>query len=310
MKLAIALLIFLAFLATLPSWAPAVIIQFGISALLLATVAQGWNIIGGYTGYPSFGNSVFFGLGSYGVGIAMVQFHLPFVAGLALGVLLAVVFAFLMGLAVLRLRGHYFAIATLALTQAMGAIFTNLDIAGRNIGLVLPLHRGDTLFFELALGLLVIATATVAWLAHSRFGYGLIAIRENEPAAAAMGVNTTRYKTLAFILSSIFTALAGGIQAYWITFVDPASAFDISLNVKMIIMTIFGGAGTVMGPILGAFTLASISEILATKLTNLASLFFGFVIVAAIIFMPRGLTDFARRFSWRYFLDNIRAHRL
>ena len=300
-------------LAGEPWYGSDVLIQFVINALLLAVLAQGWNIIGGYTGYASFGNSVFYGLGSYGVAIAMVQWHLPFAVGMGFGVGLAVVFAVLLGIPVLRLRGHYFAIATLALSQVMAAIVSNIPLAGQNIGLVLPPLNNDRMFYELALGLLVIATLTIFWLTRSRFGFGLIAIRENEEGAAVMGVNTTLYKVMAFTLSGIFSALAGGIHAYWITFLDPDSAFDISLNVKMIIMAVFGGAGTVLGPIVGALSLSAISEFLSSEVTSIAGLFFGIVIVAAVVLMPRGLADMLRRFrktGWHYFIENIRAHRL
>ena len=303
----------IALLATVPWWGSAVLVQFGINALILATLAQSWNIIGGYTGYPSFGNSVFYGLGGYGVAIAMVQYGLPFPAGLAIGISLAVGFAILLGLPVLRLRGHYFAIATLGLAEVMTAIVSNLEIAGRNVGLILPLVKGDALFFELSLILLVVTTLAVTWISRSRFGFGLIAIRENEQAAAVMGVNTTLYKILAFALCSIFAAVAGGIHAYWITYLDPGSAFDVALNVKMIIMAVFGGPGTIFGPVLGAFVLSAISEILATKVTSLASIFFGIVIIAAIVFMPRGFADLVRRFrqsGWRYFQENIRTYRV
>jgi branched-chain amino acid transport system permease protein len=307
------LLIALLALAGVPWYGSDVLIQFGINALLLAVLAQGWNIIGGYAGYASFGNSVFYGLGSYGVAIAMVQWNLPFGVGLLFGVALAVVFAVLLGLPVLRLKGHYFAIATLALSQVMTAIVSNVALAGRNIGLVLPPLNNDRLFYELALGLLVTATLTIFWLTRSRFGFGLIAIRENEEGAAVMGVNTTLYKVLAFALSGVFSALAGGIHAYWITFLDPESAFDISLNVKMIIMAVFGGPGTVLGPIVGALSLSAISEFLSSEVTSIAGLFFGVVIVAAVVIMPRGLADMLRRLrktGWRYFIENIRAHRL
>ena len=300
-------------LATVPWWGSAVLVQFGINALILATLAQSWNIIGGYTGYPSFGNSVFYGLGGYGVAIAMVQYGLPFPVGLVIGIGLAVGFAILLGLPVLRLRGHYFAIATLGLAEVMTAIVSNLEIAGRNVGLILPLVKGDVLFFELSLILLVVTTLAVMWISRSRFGFGLIAIRENEQAAAVMGVNTTLYKILAFALCSVFAAVAGGIHAYWITYLDPGSAFDVALNVKMIIMAVFGGPGTIFGPVLGAFVLSAISEILAAKVTSLASIFFGIVIVAAIVFMPRGFADLVRRFrqsGWRYFQENIRTYRV
>ena len=303
----------LAVLAGVPWYGSDVLIQFGINALLMAVLAQGWNIIGGYTGYASFGNSVFYGLGSYGVAIAMVQWHLPFAVGMVFGVMLAVAFAVLLGIPVLRLKGHYFAIATLALAQVMTAIVSNVGLAGQNIGLVLPPLNNDPLFYELSLGLLTIATLTIWGLTRSRFGFGLIAIRENEEGAVVMGVNTTLYKVLAFALSGIFSALAGGIHAYWITFLDPASAFDISLNVKMIIMAVFGGPGTVLGPIVGAFTLSAISEFLSSEVTRIAGLFFGVVIVVAVVLMPRGLADMLRRIrkmGWSYFTENIRVHRL
>jgi branched-chain amino acid transport system permease protein len=308
-----AVLIALIVLAAVPWFGSDVLVQFGINALLLAVLAQGWNIIGGYTGYASFGNSVFYGLGSYGVGIAMVQWELPFAVGLAFGVVLSVAFAILLGIPVLRLKGHYFAIATLALAQVMTAIVSNVKIAGQNIGLVLPPLNNDLLFYELALGLLVVATLTIYWLSRSRFGFGLIAIRENEEGAAVMGVNTTLYKVLAFALSGVFSALAGGIHAYWVTFIDPESAFDISLNVKMIIMAVFGGPGTVFGPIIGALSLSAISEFLSSEITSIAGLFFGVVVVAAVVLMPRGLADMLRRFrttGWRYFAENIKATRL
>jgi branched-chain amino acid transport system permease protein len=302
-----------ALLALVPWVASPTLVQFGVTTLLLAALAQGWNIIGGYTGYASFGNSVFYGLGSYGTAIAMVQWQLPFGVGLVFGTALAVAFAFVLGILVLRLRGHYFAIATLALAQVMTAIVSNLEIAGRNIGLVLPLLRSDWLFYELSLLLLAAATLTVFLIARSRFGFGLIAIREDEDAAATMGVNTTLYKVLAFALAALFSSLAGGIHAYWITFIDPVSAFDITLNVKMIIMAVFGGAGSVFGPVVGAFLLSGISEVLSTNISSAASLFFGLVIIAAVVAMPRGLVDIARRFrkvGWHYFGQTIRANRL
>jgi branched-chain amino acid transport system permease protein len=299
--------------ASVPLWASPAFIQYGINALFLATLAQGWNIIGGYTGYPSFGNSAFYGLGAYGTAIAMVQLNLPFAVGLGLGAGLAVAFALASGIPVLRLKGHYFAVATLAIALVMVAITSNIEIAGRNVGLVLPLHRGDELFYQLALALLVAVTLTILWISRSRFGYGLIAIREDEDAAASIGVNTTLYKVAAFALAAVFTALVGGVHAYWITFIDPASSYDIGLNVQMIIMAVFGGPGSVLGPIVGAVVLSAVSEVLASKVSTVASLFFGVVIVAAVVLMPRGLAHLRlhiRRLGWRYFGANVQANRL
>jgi len=300
-------------LAAVPWLGSETLVQYGINAILLATLAQGWNIIGGFTGYPSFGNSVFYGLGTYGTAIAMAQYHLPFGVGLAVGAVLGAACAVVFGLPILRLRGPYFAIATLGLSAVMSAIIANVEIAGKNIGLILPLFRGDLLFYELSLGLLVLATATVAWVSRSRFGAGLVAIRENEDAAQVMGIDTTRWKVMALTLSAVFSALAGGIHAYWITFIDPASAFDSTLNVKMVIMTVFGGPGTVLGPVVGAFLLSAISEVLASNVSTVAGAFYGLVIVLAVVFIPRGLMDVSsgfRRMGWRYFADNVRRHRL
>jgi branched-chain amino acid transport system permease protein len=300
-------------LAALPLAGNDVLIQYGIDALLFATLAQAWNILGGFTGYVSFGNSSFYGLGTYGTAIAMAQLHWPFGVGLVLGAVLAVACAVLFGIPILRLRGHYFAIATLGLSATLQAIIANLSISGKNIGLILPLTRADNAFYEEALMLLVAATAIVAWIARSRFGSALLAIREDEDAAQVMGINTTRYKIAALALSAFFTSIAGGIHAYWITFVDPAGSFDLTLNVRMIIMAMFGGPGTVFGPLIGAFTLSAVYDILASSISTAAALLFGTVIVLAVIFMPRGLWDLARGFRREglpYFLRNIRTNRL
>ncbi len=302
-----------AFLAALPWYGDEVMIQYGIDALLFATVAQAWNILGGFTGYASFGNSAFYGLGTYGTAIAMARFHWPFGVGLALGAVLAVACAILIGLPILRLRGHYFAIATLGLSATLAALIANLDIAGRAVGLILPLTHNDALFYWDALALLVACTLTVAWISNSRFGMGLMAIREDEDAAQVMGVNTTYYKVAALALSAFFTAIAGGIHAYWITFIDPGGSFDLALNVRMVIMAVFGGPGTVFGPVIGSFILTAVYEVLASSISTAAALLFGLVIVLAVIFMPRGILDLGRGFhrvGWRYLMQNIQQHKL
>lgn len=309
----LALALAVAALASVPWTGSETLVEFGINALLLATLAQAWNVIGGFTGYASFGNSVFYGLGTYGTAIAMAQLHLPFAVGLGLGAALAAACAVVFGIPILRLRGPYFAIATLGLSAAMAAVFSNLEVAGKNIGLILPLFRGERLFYELSLALLLATTATVAWVASSRFGAGLVAIRENEEAAQVMGVDTTRYKVAALAIAAVFSAVAGGIHAYWITFIDPASAFDSTLNVKMVIMAVFGGSGTVLGPVVGAFTLSAVSEVLASRVSTVAAAFYGLVVVLAVVFMPRGLLDLGRglrRDGWQYFAQNVRRFRL
>jgi branched-chain amino acid transport system permease protein len=300
-------------LAFVPFVASDVMMQFAINTLLLATLAQSWNIIGGFTGYVSFGNSVFYGLGIYGTAIAMAQFHLPFGVGLLFGLVLAVLCALLIGIPILRLRGPYFAIATLGLSAAMAALISNIGIAGANTGLILPLIRADSMFYWMALVLLLLCTLTVYWLSRGRFGTGLVAIREDEDAAATMGVNTTLFKVIALVLSAAFTSIAGGIYAYWISFIDPASSFDPTLNVRMVIMAVFGGPGTVLGPLAGAFILSAIYEVLSSWISTAAALLFGIVIVIAVIFTPRGIADViagVRKSGWRYLTQNIRENRI
>jgi branched-chain amino acid transport system permease protein len=300
-------------LAFVPFVASDVMMQFAINTLLLATLAQSWNIIGGFTGYVSFGNSVFYGLGIYGTAIAMAQFHLPFAVGLLFGLVLAVLCALLIGIPILRLRGPYFAIATLGLSAAMEALISNIGIAGANTGLILPLIRADSMFYWMALVLLLLCTLTVYWLSRGRFGTGLVAIREDEDAAATMGVNTTLFKVIALVLSAAFTSIAGGIYAYWISFIDPASSFDPTLNVRMVIMAVFGGPGTVLGPLAGAFILSAIYEVLSSWISTAAALLFGIVIVIAVIFTPRGIADViagVRKSGWRYLMQNIRENRI
>lgn len=316
MKISYTLAIVLAgavLLAFVPFLASDVMMQFAINALLLAVLAQSWNIIGGFTGYVSFGNAVFYGLGIYGTAIAMAQFQLPFAVGLVLGLVMAVFCALLIGLPILRLRGPYFAIATLGLNAGMGALVSNIPIAGANTGLILPLIRADHMFYWMALILLLACTLTVYWLSQSRFGAGLVAIREDEHAAATMGVNTTLYKILALMLSASFTAVAGGIYAYWVSFIDPSSSFDPTLNVRMVIMAVFGGPGTVLGPLAGSFILSAVYEVLSSWISTAAALLFGLVIVLAVVFMPRGMADVlvgVRKMGWRYLMQNIRENRL
>lgn len=302
-----------ALLAAVPWLGDPVTIQFGINALLVATLAQSWNILGGFAGYVSFGNSVFYGLGTYGTAIMMAQWHQPFWLGLVFGAAVAVAFAAILGWPILRLRGPYFAIVTLGISAAMAALIANIDVAGKNVGLILPLTRNDTMFYELSLALLGAATLCVAWISRSRFGMALIAIREDEDAAATVGIDATRFKLAALVLAALFTALAGGIHAYWITYIDPAGSFDVTLDVRMVIMTMFGGPGTVLGPVIGSFILSAIYEVLASSISTAAALLFGVVIVAAVIFLPKGLIDLGggfRQWGWRYFLINIRQHRL
>lgn len=298
--------------ATAPGIVSPFILQFLINLFMLAILAESWNIIGGFTGYASFGNVAFFGIGAYATGVLMTRAGFPFALALPAGGLVAMLFAALVGMPILRLKGHYFAIATLGVAETMREVVYNLEITGAGTGLVMPILRSPLVFFYSMLGILAAVTLVNWWLSASRFGYGLVAIREDEDAAAVMGINTPLYKTIAFALSGAFTGLAGGVYAYWITFIDPDAVFKVIITVQLIIMAVFGGTGTVLGPLLGALVLASLAEWLSTHLVTLAELFNGLIIILVVLFMPKGLSDLIRQrtLSLRYFARNLREYRI
>ena len=299
-------------LALAPAGLSPFLVQFLINLFMLAALAESWNIIGGFTGYASFGNVAFFGIGAYTTGVLLTAAEWPFALALPAGGLLAMAFAGLIGMPILRLKGHYFAIATLGVAETMREIVYNLKITGGGTGLTMPITKSALPFFYLMLGILIGATLVNWWLSASRFGYGLIAIREDEDAAAAMGINTALYKTAAFALSGAFAGLTGGVFAYWITFIDPEGVFRVIVTIQMIIMAVFGGMGTVVGPLLGALVLATVSEVLSTQLVSLAELFNGFIVILVVLFMPKGLADVIRKreFSLRKLVRNLREYRV
>jgi branched-chain amino acid transport system permease protein len=288
------------------------ILQFLINLFMMAILAESWNIIGGFSGYASFGNVAFFGIGAYTTGVLVTRLGVPFSLAWAAGGIVAALFAALVGMPILRLKGHYFAIATLGVAETMREVVYNLEFTGKGTGLNMPILKSPLLFFYLMLGILAAVTLANWWLSQSRFGYGLVAIREDEDAAAVMGVNAPLYKTIAFALSGAFTGLAGGVYAYWITFIDPDSVFKVIITVQLIIMAVFGGTGTVLGPLLGTLVLASVSEWLSTHLVSLAELFNGLIIILVVLFMPKGLSDLLRQrpLSFRYFIRNLREYRV
>ena len=302
----------LAFVGAAPRLLSAFMVQFVINLFMLAILAESWNIIGGFTGYASFGNVAFFGLGAYTTGILMTKVALPLPVALAGATVVPMLFAAAIGLPILRLKGHYFAIATLGVAETVREVVYNVELTGAGTGLVMPIARTPALFFYLMLAILVAVTLVNGWLARSRFGYGLVAIREDEDAAAAMGIDTVRYKTIAFAISAAFAGITGGVFAYWITFIDPDAVFRVIITIQMIIMAVFGGAGTVVGPLLGALVLASVSEVLSTQLVALAELFNGLIVILVVLFMPKGLLAVlkAGRGSFHAMTRNLREYRV
>ena len=288
--------------------------------LLLALTAQGWNFIGGYTGYAAFGNVAYFGIGAYTTGLLMLgKWHVPFFPALAAGALLAATVAILLGLPILRLKGHYFAIATLGVAEALAQVADTWDrVTEGSTGIDLPLKTEGEFFYYTALGFVILGLLCTAAFARSKLGYGCVAIREDQDAARMLGINTTLFKVVAYAISAVFAAIAGGITAYQNIHVTPGDFFRIDYTLQMIIATIIGGVGTVIGPVLGAGVYQLLSTYVWGKFIELHPTVLGLLIVFFIVFLPRGLmTVLARRrkggerpFRPSDLLANVRAHRV
>lgn len=272
------------------------------SIFMYCMVAQGLNIIVGYAGYHAFGNSVFFGIGAYSVGVGMAL-GLPFAAALPFAVLVPAGAAGLLGWPLLRLRGHYFAIATVALNMAAAELIINIGgVTGGAMGLPLPLSDlpPDTLYriiYFVMFAAMVASILLVIWLDRSRLGYALRALRDSERGAEVMGIDTVRAKMLAWALSAAVTGLAGGIWAYWFTFIETGSAFDINISVQGYIMMLLGGMGTVFGPVIGAVFLEAFTTLIWGTFTNLHLLILGGFIILIVMVIPEGLLTEIQRWT-------------
>ena len=300
----VVVLVLVAASAGLLLWAPSFLNLYWMRllsyAFLYAVIAQAINLIAGYTGYPAFGNVVFFGLGAYGVAITMVKFDGTFWTGMAVAVLVSLLFAAVLGPPLLRLRGHYFAIATVGLNEAVKAFTNNLrDLTGGAMGLSLPFMQGGPVatahfFYYLLFGLMALSVVLTFWFSRSRLGQACAAIRDDEEKAAAMGIRTARFKTGAWLISAGLTGAAGGIYAYWMSYVEPTVVFDMTIAVKAFVIFLLGGAGTVLGPVVAAFFFEFASAYAWSHLLAWHLGLMGLIIIGVVIFMPNGFGEFVR----------------
>jgi len=289
---------------------------------MFVALAQAWNLIGGFAGYASFGQVAFFGVGGYSTAAAMSHWHLSFWVSLLLSGCVAALFAALIGVPLLRLKGHYFAIATLGVAEGMREVVTNLPgLTGGGAGITLPTvgnnattaYLGNDGFYLLFLALAALSVLVGGVVARNKFGYALRAINQDEDAAAAMGINTTRMKVLTFALSGFITGLVGATYAFQQVTIFPERLFDVDITVLMIIMVVIGGSGTVLGPLLGAVALQFLSEYLRQHFTNLHTFILGAIIIIAVILIPQGAVNYvreARRTKEFSLLANVRRYRL
>ncbi|MCK1468683.1 branched-chain amino acid ABC transporter permease [Bradyrhizobium sp. CW10] len=283
--------------------------RLGALVLLYAIAASAWNIVGGYAGQVSVGHVVSFGCGAYAAMGSYAKFGLSPLFGIPGGIVLAVGLAAIIGVPTLRLSGHYFSMATIAVAETMRLIVTNTDWLGAAVGLsgpTVPRNIFDLSFlsslpyYYLFLAILVITLLITWWMTNSRMGFYLRAIKDSERAARSLGAPASRTKLYAYMLSAALTSVAGALYAMMFGFVDPESGFGILISVKILIMAALGGAGLLFGPLVGAAILVPLEEIsnswLGGKGAGLTFVLYGAIIVVIARFQPGGLLSlFTRR---------------
>lgn len=276
-------------------------------ALFYAYLGQAWNLLGGYGGQFSFGHALLFGSGAYCTAILQIQFGVNAWLGLALAALAGGAVGGFTGYLVFRygLRGSYFALVTLAFAEVFRILANSLQFTGAGVGLLVPLQpgfahlqfEGKAGFFWLLLGLVVIALLTAHWLEHSRFGAWLIAVRENEDAARALGVSPFKIKLAAIVLSGAFAGTAGAVYVQMFLYIDPNIAYGPGISIEALLVPIIGGLGTIFGPVLGAFALQAIAElgrVAFGEAPGLNLVLYGVLLVGMVLFLPNGLFGLGR----------------
>jgi branched-chain amino acid transport system permease protein len=286
--------ILLAFLLAAPTFVARLSLVFFI--LNWIVLAESFNMFTGLTGYVNFGHVVFYGVGGYVGALLMANLNTsPYLAVLA-GGLGSALLALGISLPTVKLRGAYFAIATLSINEAVFVIFDNWDAVGSAPGFTLPLS--NYLPVEQYYTMVVVAVVCVAFtilLTKSKFGIALQAIRQQESTANSIGINAAYYKALTLVLSGFFAGMAGALAIWQITIIDPPSAFDITITVTSISMAMLGGLGTVVGPIIGAAILYEISDYLGLTYPFVHLIVLGVIIVAVALVIPGGIMGGAKR---------------
>lgn len=290
----VALVASIAFLASTAFWGDNYVVRTAAIIAMYGALATSWNFIGGFAGYPSFSTAAFFGLGCY-VGAIAQRSGVPMVAAWLIATVMVGAFAALLGAIILRLRGHYFAIGSIAVVEVCRLVISSWgSLTGGGDGLNLPLLRWapeDVMRFFLAVMIVILLLSLIASILveRSRLGFGLRCIHQNEDAAAMVGVDTTLYKVGAYTLSAVFCAAAGAAYASWTGYIDPTDSFQILMTVKVPVMAILGGAGTLVGPFLGAAAFILLEEVFWANFIDWNRAILGVVIVLLIFFLPGGL---------------------
>ena len=279
-----------------------------IFILIYIALGSSWNIIGGYAGQWSLGHAAFFGIGAYTSTLLLLHLNLTPWVGIFIGGVAATIVSFIIGFPCFKLRTHYFAIATLAFGEIMRLLFLWFPFTGGSMGLLLPIVKIPSAYYMLWANKLpyyyicLFLVIGIVWLTYkidqSRLGMYLKAVKQDEDAAKNLGINVTKYKVLAMGISSFLTAMMGTIYAQYIQFIDPVTVMPFILSLYMILIPIFGGLGTVFGPLLGAVILVSIEEITRVLFGGMGIgidlMFYGLVIIILSLYFPKGLIGYIK----------------
>ncbi len=286
-------------IAALPLLGSEYLLSFGIQMLMFMALAYSWNLIGGYAGYTHFGQVAFFGVGAY-VGTLGMEAGWHWLLAATVAGVSGAALALPLGGAMLRLKGPFFAIGMFGMARVFESFALGFDgITQGGTGLYLP-PVSDLKPIYAAFGVLAIGLLVATWrLDNSRLGLQLLSIREDETAAEALGIRTTRLKVGIFTASAIAPAACGSLYATYLSFIDPATAFAPMTELTTISMVLLGGLGTVFGPLIGAITMSVINELLWSRFPEIYLMLVGGVVLLAVIFMPRGLAAIGgRRRAW------------
>ncbi len=270
---------------------------------MFATMAVAWNIMGGYAGMFSFGQVAFFGIGAYTSSFLLITCHVNPWLGLIAGGLGAAIVGAAIGYPCSNLRGHYFAIATIAFGEIVRTCFNNWKMVGAAEGLSLPMldegllnfmfHSSKLPYYYIILVFLLIALAVCYLVSTSKMGYYFRAIKESHDVAEVLGVNVVWYRLMAVMVSAFLSAMAGTFYAQYVLYIDPDSVLLLPISIQIVLISMLGGAGSVMGPVIGAAILIPISEItrvwLGSKGTGIDMLIYGFLITMISVYQPRGV---------------------
>jgi branched-chain amino acid transport system permease protein len=285
--------------------------NFVFLVLMAAQLGVAWNIIGGYAGQISLGQVAFYGLGAYTSTLLFTKFGINPWLAIPIGGLLAACISLAVGWSCFRLKGHYFAMATIAVAEIIQIVFTNWEFAGAAVGLNLPMEGGWKFlifaekepYYYIALGLLLLTLAVNYAIEKSYLGYYLRAIKDEPDAAQSLGVNLSLYKQIAFAISSFFTALGGSLYAHKELYIDPGSVLHTGLSIKMALVSILGGVGTLSGPVIGAAVLTLIEE--GTRMLFGGSgkgtdlVIYAALIVVIAVYYPSGVVGWVRSYLSR-----------